>query len=105
MYAGRLFGVIPEDFTTLYQKAAPLTRRPMNPSQNYEPVDWWRATLAYAYMTGWRIDAILSLRKEGLDMEARTAISRHYDNKGTPTSRPTSRSLSVRQMRPNAVPL
>ena len=54
----------------------------MNPGQNYEPVDWWRAIFTFGYMTGWRIDAMLSLRKEDLDLDAGTAISRHYDNKG-----------------------
>jgi integrase len=35
-----------------------------------------------AYMTGWRIGELLALRKDELDMKARTAFTRYEDNKG-----------------------
>lgn len=44
--------------------------------------DWWRGLLITAYMTGWRIGALLSLRREDVDLEAGTAISRAEDTKG-----------------------
>ena len=92
--------VTSEDFATLYDEAALLARRPTNPSQNYEPAEWWRAILTFAYMTGWRIDAILSLRREDLDLEAGTAISRHYDNKGKRDARTSLHPVVVEHLRP-----
>jgi integrase len=47
-----------------------------------EPVDWWRAILVYALTTGWRIDEILSLRREDLDLETGAILTRAADNKG-----------------------
>ena len=35
-----------------------------------------------AYMTGWRIGDLLGLRREDLDLDAGTAITRAEDNKG-----------------------
>jgi len=46
------------------------------------PSDWWRALLAMAYMTGWRIGDILALRRDQLDLDAGTAVSLAEDNKG-----------------------
>lgn len=92
--------VTPEHFTVLYHDAAPLVRLPMNPGQNYEPVDWWRAIFTFGYMTGWRIDAMLSLRKEDLDLDAGTAISRHYDNKGKRDARTSLHPVVVEHLRP-----
>jgi integrase len=49
---------------------------------NVAPADWWRALLVMGYMTGWRIGDMLSLRREDLDLDAATAITRFEDNKG-----------------------
>lgn len=48
----------------------------------YSAGDWWRALIVFAYMTGWRIGEPLSLRKDDLDLEKGTAITRAADNKG-----------------------
>lgn len=48
----------------------------------FPAADWWRGVLVTGYMTGWRISEILSLRREDLDLEAGTAITRWEDNKG-----------------------
>jgi integrase len=48
----------------------------------YPPRDWWRALLTMAYMTGWRIGECLSVRRDDIDLEAGTAITRAKDNKG-----------------------
>ncbi|MFH1267453.1 MAG: tyrosine-type recombinase/integrase, partial [Planctomycetota bacterium] len=74
--------VTPEHFGTLYHEACPLAKLPQNPEQHYQAAEWWRALVVFAYMTGWRIEAILGLRREDLDLEAGTAISRHEDTKG-----------------------
>lgn len=49
---------------------------------NIAPADWWRGLLVMAYMTGWRISELLALRREDVDLNARTAITWAEDNKG-----------------------
>jgi integrase len=49
---------------------------------NATPGDWWRALLVMGYMTGWRIGDMLSLRREDLDLDAGTALTRAEHNKG-----------------------
>jgi integrase len=50
--------------------------------RNVPAADWWRALLVTGYMTGWRISDMLGLRREDLDLDAGTAITRWQDNKG-----------------------
>jgi integrase len=50
--------------------------------QPYPAADWWRALLVMGYMTGWRISDMLGLRREDLDLNAGTAVTRYEDNKG-----------------------
>jgi integrase len=68
-----------EHFGAIYaacDKARMPTRQP------YPAADWWRALVVTGYMTGWRISDMLGLRREDLDLEAGTAITRGEDNKG-----------------------
>jgi integrase len=46
------------------------------------PADWWRALLAFAMTTGWRIEEILSFRRQDLDLDAGSIMTRAADNKG-----------------------
>ncbi len=71
--------VLPEHFTAIYQ-AADKAKYPSG--LPYPPGDWWRGLLMFAYMTGWRIGSMLSLRWEDVDLDAGTAVSRAADNKG-----------------------
>jgi len=71
--------VTPEHFAKIYQ-ACDVAKYPAG--QPYPPADWWRALLMMGYLTGWRIGAILALRREDVDLDAGTAISRAADNKG-----------------------
>ncbi len=48
----------------------------------FSPGDWWRALLVMGYMTGWRISDMLGLRRDDLDLEDGTAVTRAEDNKG-----------------------
>jgi integrase len=49
---------------------------------NISPADWWRALVTMGYMTGWRIGDMIGLRRDDLDLEAGTAVTRGEDNKG-----------------------
>jgi integrase len=72
--------VPPEDFATIYQACDEQARWPED--QPYPAADWWRALLITAYMTGWRISALLALRRDDVDLDAGTALSRAKDTKG-----------------------
>jgi len=72
--------VTPEHFAAIY-KACEQARMPAD-IPNILPVDWWRGLIVFAYMTGWRIGALLALHREDVDLNAGTAISWHDDNKG-----------------------
>lgn len=61
--------------------ACDVARHPANIA-SIQAADWWRALLIFAYMTGWRIGEILALRREDVDLDAETAITRASDNKG-----------------------
>lgn len=65
--------VTPEDFGDLYRACAE-ARLPAD--LPCAPADWWRALFVMAYMTGWRISDLLGLRREDLDLDAGTAITR-----------------------------
>ena len=71
--------VTPEDFAKIYQGCA-AAKFPDN--LPCTPADWWRGLLTFAYMTGWRVFEVLSLRRHDLDLAAGTAITRAEDNKG-----------------------
>ena len=71
--------VSPEHFAAIY-KACDTAKMPRNLS--CAPAEWWRALFVFSYMTGWRIGEPLSLRREDLDLDAGTAITRAADNKG-----------------------
>jgi integrase len=71
--------VPPEHFAKLYA-ACETARLPAR--LPYPAADWWRGLLVTAYMTGWRIGALLALRREDLDLERGVALSRAEDNKG-----------------------
>lgn len=49
---------------------------------NITVADWWRALIVMAYMTGWRIGDLLAFRRDDLDLDDATAITRFEDNKG-----------------------
>jgi integrase len=68
-----------EHFAAIY-KTCEAARMPED-LRNVRAADWWRALLVMAYMTGWRISELLALRREDLDLEAGTALTRAEDNK------------------------
>lgn len=76
--------VTPEDFAELYANAGN---------------DWWRGLLVTAYMTGWRIGALLALRWADVDLDKGFAISRAADNKGKRDQRVPLHPLVVEHLR------
>jgi integrase len=71
--------VSPEHFRAIYL-ACDQARWP--DELPFPAADWWRSLLVFAYMTGWRISEILSLKREDVDLDSGTAITRAEDNKG-----------------------
>ena len=74
--------VTPEHFTVIYLQACELARLPAECGPTYTPRDWWQALVVTAYMTGLRINEILSLRKTDIDLDTGRLITRWDDNKG-----------------------
>lgn len=70
----------PEHFAAVYQ-ACDKAKYPSD-LRNVSAADWWRGLLMMAYMTGWRISALLALRWADVDLAEGTALSRAEDNKG-----------------------
>jgi site-specific recombinase XerD len=69
-----------EDFAALYEACCTVANHPKG--LTCDPVDWWRGVFVFAYMTGWRISEVLSLRRADLDLRQRTAKVDAYDTKG-----------------------
>jgi integrase len=68
-----------DHFAAVY-RACDKARMPED--QPYPAADWWRALFVTGYMTGWRIGDMLALRREDLDLDTATALTRFEDNKG-----------------------
>jgi integrase len=69
-----------DHFAAIYQ-ACEHARMPEE-VPNLSAADWWRALIVTGYMTGWRIGDMLALRRDDLNLDAGTAITRWADNKG-----------------------
>jgi len=71
--------ITPEHFQLVYESCK-VTTKPMG--LQCPPADWWRALLVFAITTGWRIDEILSFRREDMNVETGEILTRASDNKG-----------------------
>lgn len=67
------------DFALLYAACDTMT---LPRAANYDPADWWRALLTFAYLTGWRIGQILALERDNLDFASGTAFVPAENTKG-----------------------
>lgn len=59
-----------------------MARLPARCDPHYSATDWRRAVVVTAYMTGLRINEILSIKKSDLDLTGGFLITRWDDNKG-----------------------
>ncbi len=69
----------PEHFAAVY-RVCDQARRPA--CQGYTAGDWWRGLLVTVYLTGWRIGAVLALRRADVDLDKGEALTRAEDTKG-----------------------
>jgi integrase len=86
-----------EHFAAIY--AACATARMPEGLPNVEPADWWRALIVMGYMTGWRIGDLTGLRRDDLDLDAGTAVTRFEDNKGKRDERVKLHPVVVEHLR------
>jgi len=89
--------VTPEHFAALY-KACDQAELPTG--HPYLAADWWKALVVFLYAgTGWRIKQTLDMRREDVDLDGATALSRHGHNKGKRDSRSPLQPVVVDHLR------
>ncbi len=71
--------VTAEHFAAIYG-ACKAAAKPV--ADEYTAADWWRALVAFLYLTGWRVGETLALRWSDVSLDTGHAITRHEDNKG-----------------------
>ena len=64
----------PEHFAAIYA-ACSVAQQPCD-IPNIDAADWWRGLIVGAYMTGWRIGQLMSLKWSDIDLDNATAITR-----------------------------
>ena len=74
--------VTPEHLGVIYHKACALAKLPAKCDPHYTPKDWWQALIVTAYMTGLRINEMLSIKKPDLNLDEGKLTTRWFDNKG-----------------------
>jgi integrase len=71
--------VTPEHFAAMIDMADQLTT-PQLP--NVTPCQYWQAFLSFMYVTGWRLNEVLNIRRDDVDFETGQVVSRWDDSKG-----------------------
>ncbi len=94
--------VTAKHFEMLYREGCDAAKHPCSPGQGYSPAEWWRALIVTAYMTGMRINEILSIRRADVDLESGQLITRHKDNKGKRDERLPLHPVVIDHLRPLA---
>jgi integrase len=92
--------VTDEHFAILYEKACRAAKLPAEPDQGFTAEQWWRALIVTATMTGFRIKEILSIRREDLDFEKGTIVTRKADNKGKRDERLPLHPIVIEHLKP-----
>lgn len=88
--------VIPDHFAAIYQHCDS-AKAPAD--QPYTPGDWWRGLIVMGYMTGWRIGDLLGLKRDDVDLDAGTAITRFEVAKGKRDDRAPLHPVIVEHLR------
>jgi integrase len=88
--------VTPDHFVAIYA-ACDTARWPE--AQPFTQGDWWRGLIVMAYMTGWRIGALMALRWQDVDLDAGTGLTRAADNKGKRDQKTPLHPLVVEHLR------
>jgi integrase len=83
-------------FKALYDACGAMTRPE---GRRYPAADWWRALLAFAYMTGWRIGEILDLRRDDVNLETGIATVDAENTKGRREARVELHPIVVDHLR------
>jgi integrase len=94
-----LVQVIVQPLAVMSQLYAACDKARMHEGPPFPPADWWRALLVMGYMTGWRTSDMLGLRRDDLDLDAGTAITRAADNKGKRDERVKPHPAVVEKLR------
>lgn len=68
-----------EDFALMFE-AAPKMTEPTLP--NATACEYWRALIGFAFLTGWRINEILNIRRDDVNFETGRVVARWDDSKG-----------------------
>jgi len=71
--------VTPEHFAAMFAAAEKMTA-PVVP--NTTACDYWRALISFAFVTGWRINEILNIRRDDVNFESGQIVARWDDSKG-----------------------
>jgi integrase len=69
-----------EHFKTIYEACDAVAVLPEGIAT--PPGAWWQALLVFGLTTGWRIDEILSLRRDDVDLKTGAILTRAVSNKG-----------------------
>lgn len=70
--------VTAEHFAAIFATTDQMTKPDL---PNISPPDYWRAVLAFAFITGWRLNEILSIRRDDVNFETNQVIARWDDSK------------------------
>lgn len=71
--------ITPEHFEAIYKAC---DKASMPRGLHCEPKEWWQSLLVFGMVTGWRIEEILSFRRDDLDLATGSILTRAADNKG-----------------------
>lgn len=71
--------VTAEHFAAMFAAAEKMTAPEV---KNAKPADYWRAVLSFAFVTGWRINEILNIRRDDVNFETQQVVARWDDSKG-----------------------
>lgn len=71
--------VTPEHFAAMFAAAEQMKEPQL---RNVTACEYWRALIAFAFLTGWRINEILNIRRDDVDFETGQVVARWDDSKG-----------------------